>query len=121
MTQQKGYKSLLVWQEAIKCTIEIDHLTRQFPKQDLFTYCAQMRRAALSIPSNIAEGYGRLSRAELKRFTTISLGSAMELETQLIVTQELKLAPADAFTLPMQQVQIVLRLLTRFYQSLSKS
>jgi four helix bundle protein len=118
MPNEKGYKALVVWRESIKLTIEIDRLTSAFPREEIFTYCAQMRRAALSIPSNIAEGYGRCSRAEFKRFCFIALGSAMELETQPIITHELKFNNETAFKAASDQLRSVLCLLTRFIKSI---
>lgn len=72
-------------------------LTNQFPKEELFGLASQMRRAAVSIPSNIAEGHGRNSDKELIRFLFISLGSASELETQILLSNKLDFLKEDSF------------------------
>ncbi len=81
-----SYKELNVWQKSIILVDEIYKLTRELPKEEMFGLVSQMRRAAISIPSNIAEGYRRNHTAEYRQFLAISFGSASELETQLIIT-----------------------------------
>ena len=88
-----SYKELIVWQRAMELAEEIFRLTSLFPKSELYGVISQMRRATISIPSNIAEGYGRKSTNEFKQFLSVSYGSALELETQLLLTQKLKFAP----------------------------
>ena len=85
----KTHKDLIVWQKSISLVTEIYKTTKSYPKDELFGLVSQMRRAAVSIPSNIAEGHGRCSDKELVRFLFISLGSASELETQLIISKNL--------------------------------
>jgi four helix bundle protein len=84
------HKNLDAWKEAIKLTIEIYNLTKSFPKEELYGITNQIRRSAVSIPSNIAEGCARQSSKETIQFLHIALGSAAELETQLIISNELK-------------------------------
>src|SRR6185437_7821701 len=85
----KSYKDLIVWQRSIELVKEIFLLTDSFPKSELYGLTSQMRRAAVSIPSNIAEGYGRNSRKEYNHALAIAYGSALELETQLLIAKEL--------------------------------
>lgn len=85
----KSYKELIVWQKSIELVKEIFILTNKLPKSELYGLIAQMRRAAVSIPSNIAEGYGRKSTKEYLQFCFIAYGSALELETQLIIAKQL--------------------------------
>jgi len=85
----QSYKQLTVWQKAIDLASEIYRLTDKFPKQEQYGLTSQMRRAAISIPSNIAEGYKRRHRAEYLQFLSIANGSAAELETQLILARRL--------------------------------
>ena len=84
-----GFKSLIVWQKSKDLSIEVYKLTKQFPSSEQFGLSSQMRRAAVAIPSNIAEGYRRNNRKEYRQFCGIALGSAAELETQLIITNEI--------------------------------
>ncbi|HXT62429.1 MAG TPA: four helix bundle protein [Pyrinomonadaceae bacterium] len=85
----KSYRELLVWQKAIELTVLVYRLTEVFPKREVYGLAAQLRRAAVSIPSNIAEGYGRGSRKEYLQFLSIAQGSLKELETQIILAQRL--------------------------------
>ena len=97
MASIRSYKELIVWQKAIELVKEIFILTAKFPKSEAYGIVSQMRRAVVSIPSNIAEGFGRRSLAESSQFHSIAYGSALELETQLIIAKELKLAKGDYF------------------------
>ena len=93
----KSYKDLIVWQKSMDLVILIYELTSKFPKSELFGIISQMRRAVVSIPSNIAEGWGRKSSKEFYQFVSISYGSALELETQLILAKRLELAGEKEF------------------------
>ncbi len=84
------YKELIVWQKGIILVTKIYAFTASFPKEEMYSLSSQMRRAAVSIPSNIAEGRSRSSRKDFVQFLRISHGSLAELETQLIVSEELK-------------------------------
>lgn len=85
----KSYKELLVWQKAMILVKEIYTITSTFPENEKFGLISQMRRASVSTPSNIAEGWGRLSRKNYIQFLRISRGSLFELETQILITKEL--------------------------------
>jgi four helix bundle protein len=92
--EQKGYKSrsfrdLEVWKLSIDFVKKIYQVTKTFPATENYSLINQIRRAAVSIPSNIAEGQGRSSAKEFKQFLAISLGSVAELETQLIIAGEI--------------------------------
>ncbi len=84
-----SYKELRVWQEGLALSLLVYRLSAKFPKGEQFGLTSQVRRSAVSVPSNIAEGYGRDSRAEYLRFLKIARGSLFELETQLRIAQEL--------------------------------
>ena len=86
----ESHKDLRVWQESMDLVVEVYSITKQFPKDELYALTSQMRRSALSIPSNIAEGAGRKGKAEYSRFLYIALGSASELETQIEIAYRLK-------------------------------
>ena len=82
------HKNLVVWQKSMMLANEIYRITKMFPKEELFGLVSQMRRAAVSIPSNIAEGYGRSSNAEVIHFLYNALGSSNELDTQLLISRD---------------------------------
>ncbi len=83
------YKELTAWQRSMDLVREVYRSTRSFPREELFGLSSQMRRAAVSVPSNIAEGKGRYSRKELIQFLYKARGSLMELETQIIIARDL--------------------------------
>lgn len=85
----QSYKDLIVWQRSISLVKSIYILTRELPREELYGLVSQMRRSAVSIPSNIAEGYKRRSKGDYIRFLCIADGSAAELETQLIIIRDL--------------------------------
>lgn len=115
-----GYENLTVWQESIELACLIYELTKRFPSEERYGLTNQMRRCSVSISSNIAEGKGRLSDIELRRFCLISNGSAMELKAQLYMAKRLRMAPEEAFEEIDQKMEYVLRLLNSFITSLSK-
>jgi len=78
----RSFKDLIVWQKSYKLVLEIYKMTKGFPKTEIYGLSQQMRKASVSIPSNIAEGYGRKHKAEYKQFLSIAYGSLLELETQ---------------------------------------
>ena len=84
-----NFKELMVWQKAIDLVTEIYKITRAFPKEEVFGLVSQMQRAAVSIPSNIAEGHERNSEKEFAQFLCIARGSLAELETQIIIAEKL--------------------------------
>ena len=85
----KSFKELIVWQKSIALVKTVYASTDQFPKSEMYGLTSQMRRAAVSIPSNIAEGYTRKSRLEFLQFLSIAEASAAELETQVILARDL--------------------------------
>jgi four helix bundle protein len=86
---KQSYKDLIVWQKAIAMVTAVYQITRTFPKEELYGLSNQIRRSTVSIPSNIAEGQGRLSVGEFRQFLGIAKGSLHELDTQLIIAREL--------------------------------
>lgn len=89
MEKIKSFKELKVWQKGIEIVKDIYRITGIFPKEEMYGLTAQMRRAVISIPSNIAEGFKRYHDKEYKQFLHIAMGSTAELETQLIIAKEL--------------------------------
>lgn len=84
-----SHKDLKVWQESMDLVVEVYKITKHFPKEELYALTSQMKRSAISIPSNISEGAGRKGKAEYCRFLYIALGSASELETQIEIAYRL--------------------------------
>ena len=87
--KSRSYRDLNVWKLSIELVKDIYQITTKFPPAEIYGLTNQMRRAAISIPSNIAEGQGRNSFKEFKQFIAIALGSLAELETQLIISHEI--------------------------------
>ena len=87
-----SHRDLHVWQRAIQLSIATYKLTASFPKEEIYGLTSQLRRASVSVPSNIAEGYGRGSRRDYKQFLCIARGSNLEVQTQLLIAQELHFA-----------------------------
>jgi four helix bundle protein len=84
----KNYKELIVWQKSIKLAHEVYNISKKFPKNEMYGLTSQMQRAAVSIPSNIAEGQARNHRKEFVQFLGIAYGSSAELETQLLIAKQ---------------------------------
>jgi four helix bundle protein len=84
----KNYRELIVWQDGIKLAKAVYKLTEGFPRQETYALADQIRRAVVSVPSNIAEGQARKSPGDFRRFLRISLGSLAEVDTQLVLAQE---------------------------------
>ena len=85
----KSFRELRIWQKGHQLTLSISSIIKNFPKEEIYGLISQMRRSSASIPNNIAEGGGREADAELARFLSIALGSASELEYQLILSNDL--------------------------------
>ncbi|MDD5507559.1 MAG: four helix bundle protein [Bacteroidales bacterium] len=83
----RTYRDLVVWQKAIELVTLIYKITKPFPEDEKYSLVSQIRRAAVSIPSNIAEGYGRKHTNDCSRYLQISIGSVFELQTQLIISK----------------------------------
>ena len=87
----QAFRDLVVWQRSMQLAVAVYGLTKGFPREELYGITSQIRRAAVSIPSNIAEGQGRLKAGEFKQFLGIARGSNFELQTQLDLAKALKL------------------------------
>jgi four helix bundle protein len=107
MTKIRTHKDLDVWNLAIDFTVDIYRSTKDFPQSELYGLVSQLRRAAVSISSNIAEGAARKSKKEFAHFLYHSLGSSSEIETQLIVAQQLDFLDSSKYDmLSSKQAQI---------------
>ena len=85
----QGFKDLVVWQKAYQLVKEIYKMTEKFPKSEIYGLSQQIKRAAISVPSNISEGHGRTHNKEYKQFLSIAYGSLCELETQYLLSVDL--------------------------------
>ena len=103
----RSYRELVVWQRSFALSIEIYKLTREFPGEELYGLTSQLRRSSVSIPSNIAEGYGRNTRRDYRNFVGIARGSALELQTQLAIAKELKFGEPEAMQKAQEQTEEV--------------
>lgn len=120
----KSYKELIVWQKSVLLTKEVFLLTEKFPKTEIYGITSQMRRAAVSIPSNIAEGYGRRTIKSTAQFYSIAFGSALELETQIIISKELTFTKTIYFNDTDELLLEVLKMLNKLtgnFRNLSAS
>lgn len=115
----KDYKELVVWQKAMELVIAIYKATNTFPNEELYGLTSQIRRAAVSVPSNIAEGQGRQTRGEFRQFLGQARGSLAELETQLLIAHSLGYLE-DCSELLAQRVEVA-RLLNGLLNSLTSS
>jgi len=101
MATVKSYRELIVWQKAMDLTINVYELTRSFPREEIYGLTSQLRRAAISIPSNIAEGQGRRTPKQFLYFLNIAYGSLQETETQIILAARL------GYLQPEQETQLL--------------
>lgn len=106
-----SYKDLIVWQKAIRLAVFVYQVTEQFPKSELYGLSSQMRRAVISISSNIAEGRSRGTRKDFRQFLIIALGSASELESQIEVVKLLPFSVSIDFLAISALLGEVLRML----------
>jgi four helix bundle protein len=117
----QDYRELKVWQKAVGLTVLIYKLTQAFPKSELSGLSAQMRRASVSVASNIAEGRGRLNAAEFRQFLGIARGSTCELLTQIHVARALGFGAASDLDEAEVRSNEVSKMLLSFIQTLSVS
>jgi four helix bundle protein len=116
----KSYRDLEVWQKGIVLTKNVYQATGEFPAEEKFGLVSQMRRAAVSIPSNIAEGHARSSTADFQRFIMIAMGSVAELETQIIISVDLGLFSPTVSSNLLEQLDDIGRMLRGLHQALSR-
>lgn len=100
----KSHKDLLVWQNAVDFVTSLYKVTKSFPKEEIYGLTSQLRRAAVSIPSNIAEGAARKGKQEFRQFLYVALSSGAEIETQLIIARNLGYLDDSSFDELMNQL-----------------
>ncbi|MER8708156.1 four helix bundle protein [Mesorhizobium sp. M0323] len=114
-----SYRDLIVWQQAMDLTVAIYQVTRTWPKDEIYGLTGQVRRAATSVPANIAERYGRESRASYQQFLRIAQGSLKELETHLLIAQRVGITSREAVESLMPHSESVGKLLRLLIRKLS--
>jgi len=114
----KDFRKLQVWEKSHLLALQIYKATTQFPTSELYGLTSQLMRAAVSIPSNIAEGVGRGSDADMRRFLLIAFGSASEIEYQLLLAFELKFLKSDQYAQLNQGVTEIKKMLSSLIRKL---
>lgn len=115
-----AFENMMAWQEARKLVVEVYHLLDDFPKYETYALCDQIRRAIVSVPSNLAEGSGRMSVKEQLHFYEIAYGSLMESYNQLIIAADLKYIGKDSLKTIQPQIDVVARMINGLRSSLRK-
>ena len=117
----KHFRELIVWQKAMDLVADVYRATELFPKTEVFGLVNQMRRCAVSVPSNIAEGQGRATTKDFMHFLHMARGSLQELETQIAIAHRLNFIPAEAEAALMSSLTEVAKVLAGLLRSLSSS
>src|SRR5207245_10659241 len=117
---KQSYRDLVAWQRAMDLADEIYACARDLPKYELFALASQMRRAAVSIPCNIAEGHGRYNLRDFRHFIRVARGSALELETEIIIAARQDYFGADKAEQLLKQTAIVGRLINGLIRHITK-
>jgi len=115
-----SYKDLVVWQKGIELVNDVYSITRKFPKEEMFGLTNQMRRASISIPANIAEGWGRKSTKNYIQFIRISIGSLFEMETMCIIAKNQNYIDERIYSTISANLEELGRMLNKLLQSLDK-
>jgi four helix bundle protein len=116
-----SYQKLFVWQESYRLVQKVYKLSNQLPDSERFGLVSQMRRAAVSITSNLAEGSGRFGKNEMRHFCSIAIGSANELEVQLMLSKDLGYFSSESYNESIALLRSVLRLLNCLKNSFFES
>ena len=117
----KSYRDLIVWQKSMELVKEVYLITKKLPKEEQYGLTSQIRRSSISIPSNIAEGYGRHSTNDYLRFLQIATGSLYELQTQLEISRNLDFLPKESFDKSFEGSREIERMLSSLIRKVGKS
>ena len=115
----KSHKDLIVWQKGVDLVLTVYQLTKGFPREEVYGLTSQVRRAAISIPSNIAEGRSRWTRKDFSQFLRIALGSGSELETQLLLAKRLSFITEIDYNKAVGQLEEVMEMLNAMITKLN--
>ncbi|MBN2594006.1 MAG: four helix bundle protein [Sedimentisphaerales bacterium] len=114
----RTYRDLEIWKTSIQLVKDVYKLTEQFPKQEIYGLVSQMRRAGISVPSNVAEGFRRYHNKEYKQFLYVSLGSCAELETQATIARELSYISEDKEAVLLEKLDHISRMISNLLKKL---
>jgi len=114
----KTYRDLEIWKKGIELVKDIYNITKNFPKHEVYGLSSQMRRSAISIPSNVSEGFRRFYNKDYARFLHITLGSCAELETQVTISKELKYIPEETETRLLEKLDHICRMTANLLKKL---
>jgi four helix bundle protein len=115
----KNYKDLKIWNRSIELVKDIYDITSLFPKDENYGLTSQIRRSAISIPSNIAEGFTRYYKKEFRQFLYIALGSCAELETQLVIAYKLNYLKANIKSKISNDLEIICKMITNLIKKIN--
>lgn len=116
----KNFKQLLIWQKGFQIAVDSFNLIQSFPKEERFALANQITKAAVSIPSNIAEGSSRTSERDYHRFLEISLGSSYELETQVLIANAVKYGREELHKAMLRNIEEEQKMLVGFMNKLAR-
>jgi four helix bundle protein len=114
----QSYQDLIIWQKSFRLAVLVYRFTQKFPKEEIYGLTSQIRRAAVSIPSNIAEGFGRITKKEHLWFIRVALGSVNEVETHLLLSKELGYLEKDSFEVALELIVEVRKMLSAIIKKL---
>jgi len=115
----RSYKDLNIWQRSIGLVKYLYEITSLFPKEELYVLTSQIRRSAISIPSNIAEGFTRYHNKEYRQFLYIALGSCAELETQIMIANDLKYLEDNQLSVIIDELEIICKMIMNLIKKLN--
>jgi four helix bundle protein len=116
----QDFRNLKIWERAHGLVLEVYKATAAFPKEEIYGLTSQIRRAAASIPCNIAEGCGKASDADLANYIQIAMGSASELDYELQLAHDLNYLPADVYSVLSEELTEIRKMMNAFVQRLRK-
>ena len=114
----QDFHSLLIWQKGHELTLKVYEASKSFPKEEMFALTSQVRRAAYSIPTNIAEGCGRKTNADFSHFLQMSIGSSSELEYEILLAKDLNYISEDSYNQLSSDVVELRKMIIRFQKKL---
>jgi four helix bundle protein len=117
----QDFKKLAVWQKSYQLVLDVYRFSQKFPKEELYGLTSQARRAAVSVPANIAEGSGKSTQVEFARFLDIAMGSLSELECYLELTHDLNYLSDNDYAIYLDRLIEIRRMLAAFIQTVRKN